>query len=41
MALSADTASQIEDLMAEFRAGDALSATDAQARDAAIIAVAD
>ena len=41
MALSADTSSQIEDLMAEFWAGDALSAADAQARYAAIIANAD
>ena len=39
--LSPDTSGQIEDLMTEFWASDAISAADAQARYAAIIAEAD
>jgi len=39
--LSPDTASQIEDLMVEFWSDDSVTAADAQARYAAIIAQAD
>lgn len=39
--LSPDTASQIEDLMVEFWSDDSVTAADAQARYASIIAQAD
>ncbi len=41
MSLTADTTGQVEDLMAEFWAGSSMSAADAQARFAEIIADAD
>mgnify|MGYP003847441949 FL=1 len=41
MNLSADTSTQIEDLMLEFWSGDTMSAADAQARYAEIIGSAD